>query len=219
MTRIAVAAASSLARAGLAAALREASSLELVSTLPLNGMLGSMASDLGLDVLLVELPPENEGEWEGELAALAVTIAPAGLMVLASARASSVEWCSSIVSAGVRGVIRRDATPETLVAAIVCAAAGLTVMEGAAAMTRPMRVAPQSSRIADPRTGHRALTPREREVLALLAEGLALKLVAARLGISEHTVKTHVGSLYEKLGASSRAEAIMEAARRGLVMF
>lgn len=220
MTRIAVAAASSLARAGLAAALREAPSLEVVSMLPLDGMLGSMASGMGLDVLLVELPPENEGEWEGELAALAVTIAPAGLMVLASAHASSVQWCSSIVSAGVRGVIRRDATPETLVAAIVCVAAGLTVMErAAAATTRAMRVAPQSSRIADPHTGHRALTPREREVLALLAEGLALKLVAARLGISEHTVKTHVGSLYEKLGASSRAEAIMEAARRGLVMF
>src|SRR6185437_8291208 len=208
VTRIAVAAASSLARAGLAAAMREAPSLEMVSTLPLNGTLGSIASGMGLDVLLVELPPENEGEWEAEL------------VVLTSAQASSVDWRSSIVSTGVRGVIRRDATPETLVAAIVCAAAGLTVVEGAATTaTRPMRVAPHRSRIADSHTGQRALTPREREVLALLAEGLALKVVAARLGISEHTVKTHVGSLYEKLGASSRAEAIMEAARRGLVMF
>jgi len=220
VTRIAVAAASALARAGLAAAMREAPSIEMVSTLPLNEMLGSMASGMGLDVLLVELPPENEGEWEAELAALAVDIAPAGLVVLTSAQASSVEWRSSIVSTGVRGVIRRDATPETLVAARVCAAAGLTVVEGAATTaTRPMRVAPHRSRIADSHTGQRALTPREREVLALLAEGLALKVVAARLGISEHTVKTHVGSLYEKLGASSRAEAIMEAARRGLVMF
>jgi len=80
-------------------------------------------------------------------------------------------------------------------------------------------VAPQSSRIADHHAGQRAPTPREREVLALLAKGLALKLVAARLRIFEHTVKTRVGSLYEKLGVSPHAEAIMEAARRGLVMF
>jgi DNA-binding NarL/FixJ family response regulator len=62
------------------------------------------------------------------------------------------------------------------------------------------------------------LTPRERDVLALLAEGLANKQIAPRLGISEHTVKAHVAAIFAKLGAGTRAEAVVTAARRGLLM-
>ena len=62
-----------------------------------------------------------------------------------------------------------------------------------------------------------SLTAREGEVLELLAEGLSNRRVAERLGISEHTVKFHVTSIYGKLGASSRAELIRRAARRGLI--
>ena len=62
-----------------------------------------------------------------------------------------------------------------------------------------------------------SLTPRERDVLELLGEGLSNRAVATRLGISEHTVKFHVASIYGKLGASSRAELIRRAARRGLI--
>ncbi|MCC6704763.1 MAG: response regulator transcription factor [Thermomicrobiales bacterium] len=61
------------------------------------------------------------------------------------------------------------------------------------------------------------LTPREREVLALIAEGLPNKGIARELGISEHTAKFHVGSVLGKLGASSRAEAVTLATRRGLL--
>jgi DNA-binding NarL/FixJ family response regulator len=64
---------------------------------------------------------------------------------------------------------------------------------------------------------HEALTTREHEVLELLADGLSNRRAAERLGISEHTVKFHVASIYGKLGASSRAEAIRRAARRGLI--
>ncbi len=63
------------------------------------------------------------------------------------------------------------------------------------------------------------LTPREQEVLGLLAEGLSNKLIAARLGISEHTAKFHVNALLDKLGAETRTEAVVTAARRGLLMF
>ena len=62
-----------------------------------------------------------------------------------------------------------------------------------------------------------SLTSRESDVLELLAEGLSNRRVAERLGISEHTVKFHVASIYGKLGASSRAELIRRAARRGLI--
>jgi DNA-binding CsgD family transcriptional regulator len=62
------------------------------------------------------------------------------------------------------------------------------------------------------------LTPREIEVLGMLAEGLGNKTIARRLGISEHTVKFHVGSILAKLDASSRTEAVTLGARRGLIM-
>ena len=63
-----------------------------------------------------------------------------------------------------------------------------------------------------------ALTPRELEVLAALADGAPNKMIARRLGISFHTVKFHVASILDKLDADSRTEAVAEAARRGLVM-
>jgi DNA-binding CsgD family transcriptional regulator len=61
------------------------------------------------------------------------------------------------------------------------------------------------------------LTPRELEVLALLAEGASNKLIARRLGISVHTAKFHVGSLIDKLDAVGRTDAVTHAARRGVI--
>jgi DNA-binding CsgD family transcriptional regulator len=61
------------------------------------------------------------------------------------------------------------------------------------------------------------LTMRERDVLEWLSLGLSNRAIAERLGISEHTVKFHVASIYGKLGVSSRAEAVRGAARRGLI--
>jgi DNA-binding NarL/FixJ family response regulator len=61
------------------------------------------------------------------------------------------------------------------------------------------------------------LSPRETEVLSLIAEGLANKAVAGRLDISEHTVKFHVNAILGKLGAQSRTEAVTRATRMGLI--
>ena len=69
-----------------------------------------------------------------------------------------------------------------------------------------------------PSSSARDLTPRELEVLRLLAEGLPNKTVAHRLEISEHTVKFHVNSLLAKLGAQSRTDAVVRATRLGLVL-
>lgn len=65
----------------------------------------------------------------------------------------------------------------------------------------------------------RTLSARERQILALLADGLGNKQIAARLGISTNTVKTHLETLFEKLGVSSRAEAVATGAKRGLLVF
>ena len=62
------------------------------------------------------------------------------------------------------------------------------------------------------------LTPREHEVLQLLAEGLPNKAIARKLGISEHTVKFHINAILGKLGAGSRTEAVVLATRLGLVL-
>ena len=114
--------------------------------------------------------------------------------------------------AGVRALVDRGAPPPVLAAALRAAAQGLAVLEPAAAEAF-LRVAPPA---ADGE-GPDALTPREREVLALLAEGLGNKAIAAQLGVSDHTAKFHVNAILAKLGAGTRAEAIVLAVRRGLV--
>ena len=75
-------------------------------------------------------------------------------------------------------------------------------------------VAPGMSATADP---HAGLTPRELEVLVLLAEGASNKEIARRLGISVHTAKFHVGSLLDKLDATGRTDAVAHAARLGVI--
>jgi DNA-binding NarL/FixJ family response regulator len=73
-------------------------------------------------------------------------------------------------------------------------------------------------REAAPGTPKETLTPREVQVVALLAEGLPNKAIATRLGISDQTVKFHVASICGKLGASNRTEAVRLAVRRGIVI-
>jgi DNA-binding NarL/FixJ family response regulator len=128
------------------------------------------------------------------------------------------EAAARAVRAGARAVLPRGARPAEIVAAVQAAAAGLTAV--------PARWASGLFRAGAPDTTHPAghgvpdhpLTAREREILALLGEGLGNKQVAARLGISDHTVKTHLVAIYEKLGAGNRAEAVATGLRRGLIM-
>ena len=78
------------------------------------------------------------------------------------------------------------------------------------------RRVPDASR--DDAPADRTLSSRERQVLALLADGLGNKQIAARLGISTNTVKTHLEVVFEKLGVSSRAEAVSTGFKRGLLI-
>jgi len=120
------------------------------------------------------------------------------------------ELAGDAVASGASGVLGRDAGPTQIAAAAVAAARGLVVLAAelaSAAVPRPSGAAP-----ADP------LTDRELQVLGLLAEGLSNKQIAGRLGISEHTAKFHVNAILGKLGVQSRTEAVVRAARLGLLM-
>jgi len=82
------------------------------------------------------------------------------------------------------------------------------------------RVAPQSrpTSYRGESTKETVLSNREREILALLADGLVNKQIAARLGISTNTVKTHLELLFDKLGVATRAEAVATGVKRGLLL-
>jgi DNA-binding NarL/FixJ family response regulator len=121
-------------------------------------------------------------------------------------------WAVRAVRAGVRAVLPRTASAESIVAAVEAAAAGLVVLPADALAEVPQGSAARSA--APPET----LSAREAQILALLAEGLVNKQIAARLGISRHTVKTHLAALFHKLGVSTRAEAVAAGARAGVIL-
>jgi NarL family two-component system response regulator YdfI len=115
------------------------------------------------------------------------------------------------------GVVPTDASTAQLQAAVLAAAQGLiTIPATLVEQMLEQRAAVQLSDI-DTASPDEALTTREREVLELLSRGLPNKLIARRLQISEHTVKFHVSSIYTKLGATSRTDAVSRGVRRGLI--
>jgi DNA-binding NarL/FixJ family response regulator len=121
------------------------------------------------------------------------------------------------LAAGARGVVLRDQVGPGIHAALAAVRSGLTVMDTALAESL---VPNPPARPAGPGAGTKGrgeLTERERQVVQLLTEGLSNKLIADRLGISDHTAKFHVNGVMMKLGASTRTEAVVEAMRRGLI--
>ena len=111
----------------------------------------------------------------------------------------------------VRGVLPRDASVEQIASALQSISTGLLVLDPSfASLLLP-------SRADDGDEPAESLTPRELQVLQLLARGFANKQIAQELGISEHTVKFHVNSILAKLGAQSRTDAVVRATRLGLI--
>jgi two-component system, NarL family, response regulator YdfI len=118
-------------------------------------------------------------------------------------------WTARARRAGVRAVLHRDATAGELSAAIAATHAGLFVLHPDA--VSPARAA------ARPAGEPTAVTPRELEILEMMAEGMSNRTIAARLKISRHTVKFHVASVLTKLGARTRTEAVTAGVRQGLI--
>ncbi len=124
---------------------------------------------------------------------------------------SDAELASEIWAWGARTILQRDVEPERLEAALQATLQNLTVLD-------PAFVTQISSILTGDETGLQSdLTPRELEVLKLLAEGKTNKAIAQEIGVSSHTVKFHVTSLLGKLNAQSRTEAVVQATRLGLI--
>jgi len=198
LAALAVVADSALVRSGLAAILGASSELEVVATvapdetdaLPLTG----------LDLVVRDVPAAAGAE--DVLSSL-----PRAIPVLAVVDAP--EQARELVQAGARGVVVRGAAAQSLRAASVAVASGLRALDDESFEHALSRTTGDLE--ASP------LTRREREVLELVADGLSNKLIAERLGFSEHTAKFHLRSILDKLGADTRTDAVAKAARRGML--
>jgi DNA-binding NarL/FixJ family response regulator len=114
------------------------------------------------------------------------------------------------LASGARGVLARTAAPRRMHAALHAVAEAEIVIDDAFA-DELLRHPRAEVEMIEP------LTAREREVLRLLASGLTNKEIAQRLGVTGHTIKFHMNGILGKLGAATRTEAVVEAARRGII--
>lgn len=121
------------------------------------------------------------------------------------------------IAAGASGALHRDSPPSAISAALLALTEGLAVFDRSfvSSLVPKDRPPEQISEVAV--APAETLTDREREVLGLLAEGLSNKEIAQTLEISEHTAKFHVNSILQKLSAQKRVEAVVRAARLGLI--
>ncbi|HEX7696844.1 MAG TPA: response regulator transcription factor [Candidatus Acidoferrum sp.] len=211
MIRVFIVAASPLIRAGLQSMLADSRFDIVGSAADLESLSGQFV-DVEPDVVLVEAATYAQEEL---LNALEVAELAQEYPVILLSEQPKTAWLSKALRAGVRAVLPRDIAPEQLRAALETAAAGLVVIH-------PSELDTVLSATVGPSVPLdellESLTRREREVLQMLAAGLANKEIAARLAISDHTVKFHVASILGKLGASTRTEAVSAGIRRGLVM-
>ena len=116
-----------------------------------------------------------------------------------------------VLGAGARGVLTRETDGARLIAALQAAALGLVVVDERLSEGALRRRSAAEAPVE-------ALTPREIEVLQLIGQGLSNRGIAQRLAISEHTAKFHVNAILGKLGAQTRAEAVAQGVRSGLLL-
>ena len=199
-----------LARAGLASLL----TAQAVNMQPDCEVVGQVAADNDLANAVRVYQPQTllwDLGWEAgtaleRLADLREELPPVVALVRDNAIASDV-W-----AAGARALLRRDASVQVIAAAVGAVVRGLVTFDSTLiSAVIPVRERPVEPPLED-------LTPREREVLQLMAEGLPNKVIAHRLSISEHTVKFHINAILSKLGAQSRTDAVVRATRSGLIM-
>lgn len=206
MIRIVVVDDHPIVRQGLVATLDDEPDFQVVGAVSSAEEAVQLVGQLAPDLVLLDL--ELPGLSGVEAIPLLLQESPTTRILIFTAYDTD-ERVLSAVRAGAGGYILKGATVSEIGAAIRTVADGGTALAPTAAATLALAV--RSPRGAGP------LTPREREVLQLVAQGLPGKQIAGALGISERTVKFHTAGLIRKLGADNRAQAVAVAAQRGLL--
>jgi DNA-binding NarL/FixJ family response regulator len=203
--RVLIVAADPLSRGGLAVLLAGQAGVSVAGQTAGDGDLTSDIETYQPEVILWDLGWDMAASLE-KMAELEPDHPPV-LALLPGAPAAAQAW-----NAGARGLLLRTAEGTRLAAAITAVSQGLNALdpEIGASVRLP-------SETGQPALAE-GLTPREMEVLRLVADGLPNKEIARRLKVSEHTVKFHLNALMGKLGAQSRTEAVVTATRQGLII-
>ena len=210
MTRVFIVAAPLRARRELTALLDDAPDVEVAGTA--SSVDGAAEDWEELDVLLIRDSGESTDELFDSLEDHGLARQTAVLLLLDQATPNKANRAMQL---GVRGILPADVTAAQLTSAVSAVAKGLLVLQpGELALAS----ASTQSRNGETAELFEPLTPREKEVLQMLASGLGNKQIAAHLKISDHTAKFHVASILGKLGASSRTEAVSLGLRRGLIL-
>lgn len=194
-----------LARSALAALCEKVPGFQVVGlTNPstVTDHLAEVEAETEIDLLIWDLGWEAGAAVSTDFQELEIPI----LLLLSAAEQAEEAW-----TAGARAMIKREASLETIEAAANAVSRGLFIIDPDLAGSFMPSSLEQQEDLEE------MLTPREMEVLQLLAEGLTNKAIANELNISRHTVKFHVNAILGKLNAQSRTEAVVRATRSGLL--
>ncbi len=211
--RVFVVAASPVVRAGLSAVVTTSSKLTVVGSASDLDAFTREFEQLQPDIVLLDVSG-NFQELVWELLSSQQQQDPCAMIVLADVDSIDFE---AALRAGVRGILPTTSTESEIVAAVEAIALGLVVLHSDT-IESLLPLKESSVRQKETANPVQALTPREIEVLDMLGSGLGNKAIAKRLNISDHTVKFHVSSIFQKLSVSKRTEAVAVAVRLGLIM-
>lgn len=200
-----------LTRAGLAAVLADAPGLQVVGESNSDHDVGDLLDLYDPDLLLWDLGWDPLEAGEGGNTGLERLAAATDFAVPIVALLPDPALATAVWHTGVVALLPRTIGTGALAAALVAAAHGLRVLDPRLAEQVVTNQPISDVDLVEP------LTPREEEVLTLLAEGLTNRAIGRALHISEHTAKFHVQALMGKLGAQSRTEAVVRATRLGLL--
>lgn len=215
MIRVLIASPYPTTRAGLAAFLTRHDQVEVAGETGNIDDLIQLAETTQPDAIVID-PGEAAIGWLGEdwgLPAGETTTLPPIVLLADSLERDEI---AGAIESGIGGLLSREATSEEIVGATQAVIAGLVAVDQRVARSLTAGIEPERRPELDLNGEH--LTNRELEILQLISQGFPNKAIAAELGISEHTVKFHVGSILDKLGAASRSEALARAARAGLLI-
>ena len=203
--RIAVMATSAVRRARLESIVRSHADLHRAGSFGAVASLVPFARNTELDVIVIDSDSIRD--------LLLEPMSEAALVLLTEV--SDARSVARLLRIGVRAILSRESDPDDVLSAIYAVYDGLVLLSTATAQSLAAVYGDQPLEVEDEVSEE--ITSRETEVLRMLAEGLVNKEIAARLGVSEHTVKFHISSILDKLGASTRTEAVTMGIRRGLI--